>query len=166
MTGYRYPQGAILGDYARAGAGLIVSVGLLLFTDLLPIVTYIAWGLTVLFVIFAWRTLLRQYSRIEADERGIRLHNQLFRGFDRDLPWPGLQDLKVRFFSTKRDRSDGWMQIVLKGNKGQIRLDSTLEGFEGIAELAVEAARRQQLVLSPTTLTNLQSMGLAPKEGA
>lgn len=164
MIGCRYPQSAIVADYARAGAGLVVTGGLLLFTDLLPVVSYIAWGLTVLFGTFAWRTLLRQCTQVDADDHGIRLQSRLYRGFDRDLSWPDLRGLKVRYFSTKRDRSDGWMQVVLNGSGGRIQLDSSLEGFEAIMALAARAAQEQRLELSPTTLTNLRSLGLAPEE--
>ncbi len=164
MIGHRYPQSGIIGDFARAGVGLLVSVGLLLFTDLLPIVSYIAWGLTLLFAVFAWRTLLRQFSLVEVDGQGIRLTNRVHRRFSKELPWSAMSDMKVRYFSTKRDRSDGWMQIVLKGNGSRIQLDSTLEGFDGIAAQAARHAQQRRLELSPTTLTNLKSMGLAPEE--
>lgn len=164
MTGLRYPQNAIYADYARAGAGLVVSIGLLVFTDLLPIVFYIALGLTLLFAVFAWRTLLRQFSLVIVDDQGIRLQSSLHRSFDRQLPWQRLSDLKVRYFSTKRDRSDGWMQIVLKGDGTRIQLDSSLDGFEDIVARAAGEARERDLELGPTTLTNLRAMGLAPEE--
>ena len=163
MTACRYPQSAIMWDYARAVCGLAVCAGLLLFTDLLPIVSYIAWGLGVLFAAFAWRTLLRQYTTIEADECGIRLRSRLHSRFDRELLWPALQDLKMRYFSTKRDRSDGWMQMVVRGNGTRIQLDSTLDGFDEIAAHATRVARQMGLDLNPTTTTNLRSMGLWPE---
>lgn len=164
MTGCRYPSNAIVWDYARAGCGLVVCVGLLLFTDLLPVVSYIVWGLGLLFAVFAWRTLLRQYTTIDADESGIRLRSGLHSAFDRELSWPDLQDLKMRYFSTKRDRSDGWMQIVIKGEGVRIQLDSNLDGFEEIAAQAAQAAQRCKLKLNPTTVANLKSMGLPAEE--
>lgn len=164
MTGLRYPQSVLFADYARAGAGLAVSIGLLIFTDLLPIWAYIAFGLTLLFAIYAWRTLLRQFSLVEVDEQGIRLRSSLHNALDRDLPWEDLNELKVRYFSTKRDRSDGWMQIVLKGNGTRIQFDSSLEGFEGVVELAAREAQARELALNPTTLANLGSMGLISNE--
>lgn len=164
MTSLRYPQSALFADYARAGAGLVVSVGLLVFTDLLPIWAYIALGLTLLFAIYAWRTLLRQFSLVEIDEQGVRLRSRLHGVLDRDLTWGDLSELKVRYFSTKRDRSDGWMQIVLKGNGTRIQFDSSLEGFEGVVELAAREAQARELALNPTTLANLRAMGLAANE--
>lgn len=164
MTGLRYPQNALFADYARAGAGLVVSIGLLVFTDLLPIWAYIAIGLTLLFAIYAWRTLLRQFSLIEVDGQGIRLKSSLHSFLNRELSWQDMRELKLRYFSTKRDRSDGWMQIVLKGKGARIQLDSNLDGFDGVVEMAAREAQARELPLSPTTLANLRAMGLAPNE--
>ena len=69
--------------------------------------------------------------------------------------------MKLSYFSTKRDRSDGWMQLSL-GSTGSrtLRVDSALEGFYDIVERAARAAETAGLPLSVATLANLRSMGI------
>ena len=69
--------------------------------------------------------------------------------------------MKLSYFSTKRDRSGGWMQLVVGSAGGRaVKVDSSLDGFYDIVERAARAAESRGLELSRTTRSNLRSMGI------
>jgi len=159
MTSHHYEPAALRADYARAGAGVVVCGGLLVLASPLPVVAFLLLALVLLFAVYGLRTWLRQHTRIDVDEQGVRATvGNLMR---REIPWDGLNDLRVRYFSTKRDRSDGWLQLSLSGGGQTLRCDSGLSGFPALVEQSYAAARRANLALNPTTVTNLKSLGLA-----
>ena len=53
------------------------------------------------------------------------------------------------------------MELTLKAPDRTLRLDSTLIGFPDVAARATRAAAARGLELTPTTVSNLQAMGLA-----
>lgn len=157
MTTHRYDRGAIAGDFLRGGAGLVLTVGPLLF---MPMVTWLAVvfaGLAALFAVYVFRTWQRGATVIEVDDTGIRSTGPL----GRSIPWSALDGLELRYFATRRDKEGGWMQMRLRGGGGAIAAESTLDGFEAVAARAAEAASRNRLALSDVTLENLRALGLA-----
>jgi hypothetical protein len=77
------------------------------------------------------------------------------------VPWERIADVKVRYFSTRRDRERGWMQLAVRSGHGRITVDSTLEGFAEIAGHAARAAVANGVVLGGATLDNLAALGLS-----
>lgn len=152
----RYPRTALLGDYARAGAGLAITA---LPLALLEVNRWLAVPLAaaaLLFALFALRTAQRQASSLELDEGGVAMRGPM----GASLAWADLRSLDLRYYSTRRDRSDGWMQLTLKGGGRRLRADSTLDGFDRLVEHAVRAAARNGVALTPVTVDNLLAMGM------
>lgn len=163
MTRHRYPLAALAGDYARAGIGLALTVPPLVVLQLNTTVAAIFVLLVVLFAVFAWRTLLRQLGTIEMDEAAIRSTGP----FPVRIAWDALDEFKLGYYATRRDRSAGWMQLALGAGRRRLRLDSRIEGFAAIVSRAAAAARQRQLTLSAATTNNLAAAGIAaaPAEG-
>jgi hypothetical protein len=163
VTRHRYPTAALAGDYARAGAGLALTVPPLALLHLNLAVATIFAGLIGLFAVFGGRTLLRQRAVIEMDETAIHSSGPPAVR----LEWAALDDLKLAYYATRRDGSAGWMQLALRAGRQRLRLDSRIDGFAAIATRAAEAARRRHIVLNTATANNLASLGItaAPAEG-
>ena len=53
------------------------------------------------------------------------------------------------------------MQLTLKSKGTRLCLESTLDGFEQIAELAARAAQRNGITMSPSTQENLRALGIS-----
>jgi hypothetical protein len=156
MTEHRYPRRTITPDYLRAGAGLIVTILPLSAVPFTSVAGIILSLLVVLFAIFAGRTWVRSRTTVQLSDDGLAVsalrHNL--------LPWQGVTSVELRYFATKRDRSQGWMQLTLKDPATTLRLESALEGFESVAREAANAAARANLTLSPSTLENLRALDL------
>jgi len=162
MSVHRYPTSALLADYGRAGVGLALTGGPVLLLTPAPSFAWSLGALALVFAVFAGRTMLRQLTRIELAPEGVRSIGP----WPRRIEWDRLEAVSLRYFSTKRDRRDGWMQLDLKAAGGRLRLDSTLDDFHLIARRAVEAAGNRGLSLAETTRGNLQGLGIRLPDAA
>ncbi|MBM3522490.1 MAG: hypothetical protein FJX57_05990 [Alphaproteobacteria bacterium] len=156
MTRHAYPVNALLGDYARAGFGLLLTAGPAM---LVPSGSYALWvlvPLAVLFLVFALRTAARHKTVVEVTSQGVSQSS-----FQRaSLDWSQLRSLRVDYYSTRGDRSGGWMQLTAKGEGGTIRVDSAIDEFVAIARAAADAARGNGVAVSESTRANLGHLGI------
>lgn len=167
MTRHRYPWPALRGDYIRAAAGIALTGAPLATAPGGIAAPAILGGLCAIFVLFAARTGLRHASVFECDDGALRRGGPLLTVLARPIlaqrravSWRELEHLRLRFYTTRRDRSGGWMQMTLAGGGGRVSLDSSLAGFETIARRAAEAAARNGIALNDATLGNLGAMGI------
>ena len=156
---HRYPFNEIGADYVRAAAGLALTAGPLLFADLLPAIAIVLAGLALLFAGYGVRTFWRQRTAVEVSDEALRTLGP----FGKTVPWTTLDDVRLRYFSTRRDRAKGWMQLTVKGQEATIHLDSTLEAFEDVTRRVVVAAERRGLQFSEATLNNLEALGIGER---
>lgn len=156
MSDHRYPRAALTTDYLRSGAGFLLTGGPLLLAKPSTPMVYILGGLAILFVFFGLRTALRQMTRFEMTDTRLSAAGPL----GATIHWKSLERVQLRYFSTRRDRSDGWMQLKLRSGTGSIRLDSEVSDFVAIAARAVHEAEHLGLLLSETTRANLSTLGL------
>lgn len=159
MTRHRYPRTAILGDYARAALGLALTLPPLLLVAMLPWVRLLFAGLAALFAAFAAATLARQLGTIRLDETGIAVTGP----WPRRIEWRALEALRLRWYAGRRDRSRGFLQLVLRGGGRRLALDSRVDGFEVIAAAAARAAAERGLALSEATQVNLAALGIVAR---
>ena len=158
MSRHVYPLRQLLPDYARAGAGFVATTAPLPWLAASPVTFWIATGLAVAFAAYGGSTAVRQLTRIEADNERIRRESV----GDAELPWTELTAVDLRYYSVRRDRKRGWMQLRVSGAGQRIVLDSALEGFGEIVRRAAEAAAARGLPLTDTTEANLRAMGIEP----
>jgi hypothetical protein len=82
----------------------------------------------------------------------------------RAIAWAELDRLKLAYYSTRRDRRAGWMQLELAGGSARVTLDSRIDGFDLLVRRAAEAAAVRGIALSEATVANLDSLGVRPLE--
>ena len=167
---YRYPLASLVPDGFRALAGLAFT-GIPLAT--LPIVSWFGMVLAagvVLFGVFGAMTALRARTEVRVDDDGIEVHPAR-RG---RLRWSRVERVRLRYFAVRRERERkrgeggrrGWMQLVLKGDDGVVRVDSRLDGFDDVLRRTAAAADAAGLDLDPVTRANLEATGFPGDEGA
>jgi hypothetical protein len=155
MSSHHYTFQSLLPDYARGLAGLGVGAGFWLLAPDTPHVAAIFGGLTALFLLFTIRTIIRQRTRIEMTDETISSG-----GLRRVvLRWHDLDHVKLRYYSTRRNRSGGWMTLRLKNGRRAISVDSNIGGFEAIAARAAQAIIDRGLPADDVTIANLAALG-------
>jgi len=153
---FRYPRSALIPHYGRAAAGVAVSGAVLLFAGPSSAMLWVAGPVLLLFAAFGCVTALKQATAIRLDAEGVRCIGPLVR----TIRWNELQRVDLRYYSTKKDRSDGWMQLTIRGKGSSIRIESTIEGFSDLVAAAAGAAARQGLAISEASQANMEALGL------
>ncbi|MEQ9350679.1 MAG: hypothetical protein RII27_09125, partial [Alphaproteobacteria bacterium] len=135
----------------RAALGTGVFAFLLLFAETG------AWGLgilltlTTVFALFAARTIIVHRTRVEMDDVGIAAFGLRRRA----IPWSEVRDVALKYYSTRRDRRRGWMQMTVRGSGQSLKLDSKIDGFDRIVRRVGQAAAANDVELSEITAANL-----------
>ena len=79
----------------------------------------------------------------------------------RRLPWAELTRCTLGYYSTRRNREGGWMQLTLACGGRRLRIDSQIEGFETILRRVARAAAERGIALDRTTVENLRALGIS-----
>ena len=163
---YRYPLASLVPDGLRAVVGLAFT-GVPLAS--LPVASWFGMVLAagvLLFGVFGATTVLRARTEVQVDDDGIETRP----GRRGRIRWSRLRSVKLRYFAVRRERERtrgqgarrGWMQLVLKGEDGVVRLDSRLDGFDDVLRRAASVAA--DLRLDPVTQANFEAAGFPPAD--
>lgn len=144
-------------DYAGSAIGLACSLGPLAFVQPAAATAWVLAAAAALFLVYFGRTVCRQLTHIELDEAGIRARGPLGAA----IRWENLRSLRLDYYSTRRDREEGWMQLRLRSAQRTIRIDSSVDGFGEIARAAALEARRRGADVDEATRANLRMLGIA-----
>ena len=155
---HRYPARAVLLDYLYSGLGLLFTLGPLGLAASAGLAAWVLGGLGALFAVYGARTVLRHRTCLRLSEEGLVVESLL----RRHLPWDRLTRCTLGYYSTRRHRDRGWMQLTLKAGRRSLRIDSQIEGFDRIVRRAVHAAAGSGIALDHTTQENLRALGIIP----
>jgi hypothetical protein len=155
-THFRYPASAMAGDYLRAAAGLGPTLLIFATVSVGTFAAVVLGSFTVIFGAFAIRTALCHGTSFEVSDGELRASG--LRAVT--IPWARLDRMKLAFYSTRRDRKSGWMQLQLAAAGARLSLDSRLDGFDRLVRQAAIAAADRGLELSEATAANLQAMNI------
>jgi hypothetical protein len=156
MVELRYPLGSLVYDYLRGILGLGISAVIIQSIGIDTPIFWVILGLGVLFLVWLAHTAMRHVNRIRFDEEGLRSAPWP----KKTIPWSGLEEMALRYYSTRRKRKDGWMTLTLKAGKDKIDIESTLPHFADIVARAAYAAKLANLQLDQVTLDNMDAIGV------
>ena len=151
---HRYPPRAVMLDYLYSGLGLLFTLGPLGLAASAGPAAWVLGALAALFAVYGVRTVLRHRTWLGVSEDGITVHGFL----RRHLPWEQLTRCTLGYYSTRRKRDRGWMQLTLKAGRRSLRIDSQIEGFNTIVRRAARAATARGIALDQTTRENLRAL--------
>ena len=162
MTELRYPFSALVWDYARGIAGIVICFVILVTNEWHNQLVWLFVGLTILFAIYTMTTIAKNVARFRVSEEGIECG-----GFRKQsIRWGDLSELALRYYPTSRSRKKGWMTLTLKAKAGprgltSVKIESNLPGFTEIATRAAWAAKENKLMVDRVTADNLTALGVS-----
>jgi len=158
---HRYPGAALRGDYVRAAAGLVLCGGPLVLVTAHPLALWMLGSCAGLFLLFGLRTLVRQGTVYELSPEALsRKGLSTFGVAEAKVCWAELTTVKLRYYSTRRGRGQGWMQLQLKSGRQGVKIESSLDGFNRIAARAARAGAARGIDPGPATIDNFQALGI------
>lgn len=163
VTRHSYPASAMIGDYLRAAAGLVPAGALFATVSVGAVSATMLGGLAAIFAVFGLRTVLRHGTSLEMTEAELRARGV----WRRTIAWAELDRMKLAYYSTRRDRKSGWMQLELGARGTRVSLDSRIAGFDRLVRRAAAMAAARGIALSEATVANLEALGVRlPELGA
>jgi len=154
---FRYPRQALHSAYALACTGMAIGFGPLLFAQPAPLFRWLLGTMGVLFLVYFARTVVRQRTRIEVDASGIGARGPL----GVVIRWDDVRAVRLNYYSTRPDRSGGWMEFIVKGPRRSVRVESTLEGFVELVGETLRALHGRGIELDERSQANLRALGLS-----
>src|ERR1700719_2042530 len=151
-----YPASALGGDYFRAAAGFFPTIAALAVGPVGTVGGTMLGGFAALFAVFGIRTALRHCTSIEVTEAALQSSGLL----QTSIWWNKLDQMKLSYYSTRRDGRGGWMQLKLRAGGSTLLIDSRVEGFSDLVIASAKAAELRCLSLDPATSVNLQALGI------
>ncbi|MBI4083579.1 MAG: hypothetical protein HY423_13320 [Candidatus Lambdaproteobacteria bacterium] len=154
----RYLRSHIQWEAAKGFAGAACCFGVLIWFQPHAWFGWTVGGLGAFFLYYFLVQVRNAFVRYRLDDTGL---TEEFGGRKRVLRWGELRKLRLHFFSPKRSKLDqGTLHLTLWGNGSRFKLDSTLDHFPTLLRRSAQAARSRELYLDPTTLSNLEQLGL------
>jgi hypothetical protein len=151
----KYPRRVVMPDLIRSVIGMVLCAGIAVTPDIIELLRWVAAALILLFLVYLVRTLLRMQSRLHVSEYGIRQSGVLSGSA---FGWSELSGFRLRYFSTRRDGKKGWFEMTLWAEGTKLVVESTLQGFDRLLDLARDAAIENQLMIDDVTRTNLMRL--------
>lgn len=154
MSTHRYPPQTLSGDYLRAFGGVAATL-----VPTIAIAPPLSVTLVLLLVAglcgyFLYRTIERHKLVVGLDDEGI-----FARSFQvKDIRWTDLSRFQLNYYTLRRDRTGGWMELDLRAGNTTIKLDSRMDDFVSIVRRAHSAARANRLPMPPITQANLMAL--------
>jgi hypothetical protein len=153
---HQYPLRSLYGDYVRAAIGVGFCSVPLSFVNDSPVLLTILSGVLLLFLGFGAKTAMRHLTVIETEEEGIIANGPL----GQRIAWRDIDKVALKFYSTRRDTKEGWMQLTLYGATKKMTLESSLDGFNEVADAVIQAGFRNNAQMDETTMENVAAMGI------
>ena len=156
MTELRYSTKSLNADIFRSIIGFFLCICPVILVIAEPLINVILLASSLLFLVFGIKTWLRRSVRVQFKENITIINGPI----SRSLEWNELSSLKLSYFSTRRNKKDGWMQLKLQGKSGKITIESNLEKFEEICLRAYQAANENNILITKTSQRNFAELGI------
>jgi|GEM_PF-1931852 len=86
------------------------------------------------------------------------------RPITKTIRWSALETMSLRYFSTRRDGTNGWHRLTIGAGGHNIKLTSDLDKFEHIVVQAFRSTQNAGIQLDMPTRTNLMAFGLIHRD--
>ncbi len=150
-------------DYLRwetieGGGGAAACFGIIFHFQPASWFAYTLTAIGLFFLVYFLQQVRNYLIVYRVDDAGV---TELLAGRTRFIRWSEVERLRLHFFSQKRSRFDkGLLHLTIGAGRRKLKVDSTLDHFPTLLARAAQAARDREIYLDPTTLSNMEQLGL------
>ena len=145
-------------DYFKALIGICFSLVPYLFFKISNELTFIFIFIFIIFVYYGFETFLRNISEIIVTDNGIYQKNAILK--EKYLSWDKIDTIKLRYFSTRRDKEKGWLELSIYKNNRKIKIYSSITNFSIILNIIANKAKNNNFEINNNTRLNFRAFGL------
>jgi hypothetical protein len=153
---YRYAPKTVAAAYARSAIGLGATLGPLAALQPAPWLCVVLLVGAALFLVYLAKSVALHTTQVVLDEKGIGAEGL----FGATIAWDALRSIQLNYYTTRSDRSNGWVEFVIRGASGLIRIESSLEGFADIVARVAREALRRERPLDDRTRAHFAALGI------
>ncbi len=159
MTGeaYHWPANALRGDFIRMAICFTVCLAILAAVPVRSLEFVVFVIPAIAFGAYLAQTVLRARTTLTLLPEGLAVAG--FFG-TRLILWDTLDQFTLRYYTLRRDKEAGWLDLKLSSPGASITIDDRVDGFRPILQRAWEAARSRDIGISSSTYANLTAAGL------
>ena len=154
---FKYKFQSNLWDIAQTILWLSILLYLVFFTDLTKTLLYLAFFFTILLLIYSTYLTLKSLSKITFDEEEIIKSNPVIKTI---LKWKDISEIKLNYYSTRRDKEKGWMVLFLLNKQKKIVIHSSISGFDVILKQIGAKTYSNNYLFNYYTENNFKAMGI------
>ena len=155
-TRHSYNPKLLLRSIVLALSGIAISL-IMLFVFKPMVALAVIW-LVIILVCFGAVFALWQRQKLVAVVTEDSITIKSFQTITID--WNRVTGLKLSFFAKRRDQKDGWMRLTIKSGQSVIKIDSQINNFVRILELATKTIARNGYDVDYFTRVNLHAIGI------
>jgi hypothetical protein len=153
----RYAPDTLRWEAIKSGVGVAVCLGIIFGLNPSMWIAVPVGIVGLMFAYYGAQQLRRGGVTIEVNEEAAtRIH-----GVRRTtIHWEKLETFRLHFYAFGRKAQEGTLEVRLAAGGEKIKVDSTIDHFPTLLVHASRVARAQNLTLDPTTVANLDQLGL------
>lgn len=120
-------------------------------------VTFVLSAVFLIFSVHGLFACARFRTRVHLDPD----HISMLGARKRSIQWSKLRGVRLAYYTTRRDREQGWFRMSLRGLHNQcLAVDSRLTDFHLIARQVAVAAHQRNILPDPASRENFRALGI------
>ncbi len=155
ISEYKYAFSSSRANILRGTLAASVCFFFLVASEPLPIVSYSLVVMGVIFAGYALWCFRRRNVRVAITEGGVEVGDKVRVG----ILWNDIEDVRLDFYTTRRDRDSGWMTLKLRDKNGKsVRVGSDLDGFQNLVGHVAKVVEDTGLEMNVSTRANIDAV--------
>tara|TARA_B100001741_G_C16531601_1_gene589794 strand:- start:3 stop:527 length:525 start_codon:yes stop_codon:yes gene_type:complete len=144
-------------DIMQTTLWLSILLYLTFHINISKILLYFTSFFILLLLIYFFHLLLKILSKVTINEEEIIKSSPIIKTI---LNWQDISEIKLNYYSTRRDKEKGWMVLFLLGKHKKIVIHSSISGFDVILEQIGTKTYSNNYLFNYYTENNFKAMGI------
>ncbi|PPR79390.1 MAG: hypothetical protein CFH01_00447 [Alphaproteobacteria bacterium MarineAlpha2_Bin1] len=154
---FKYKFKSSLFDIFQTVLWLSILVYLTFYLNLTKSVLFLALLFILLFSLYFTLLILKNFSKIIITNEEIIKSNPVIKTI---INWKDITEIKLNYYSTRRDKEKGWMVLLLLNNQKKIVIHSSISSFDKILQEIAKKTSSNNYLFNYYTEKNFKAMGI------